>query len=747
MSVDDIIEDASALDLEIAGAIGNFSVSPKVGESSIPVRYIQTHVGFSLDDTQQQRLFENLVPVREIFGPKDLGFDELMQRDIDDGRVSSSLIPYLISVSRGDQVKFFPPIVAVAVPVGPEKQLLKEYPSTIEVDAADDKQRVFRRTTAGPKGEEAFQFEQLMRGDRAREFDNARLRLNTMKTKLVIVDGQHRAMALLALYRNVKGWPDRTAAFKNYYSRWSKELLRDNLREISLPIVVCVFPTLDGRHGHKASVVTACRSIFLALNKNARPVSDARNILLDDYDIVSHFERRILSQIKDIAPDSSHALRLWNFELDSDENKVQVSTTVAFSGVMPLYSMLERVLLPQDRVDGLLAPAKKYGKVKYLDGCLRRLDGANLLGAEVSKGINRRAFSPDAAVKLTDSFDRRYGKYIVSAFSGLFPYSAMAKAALQLQVRLQARGEHQVHAMLFEGQGILRVFDSYLQSLETEISDKYEGKIPPPELKAGRDEFRALAQRLETYETEFYLSRAMEYFGLTEKRAEPLVAVANELFRTPLSTAAFQTALFNTLFQVLEVLNKGVRGGIVQGDGIDDAVANEYMSSLNAWFTPKDDGGARRVLGTLVGAAKGAASQGTLRVTKSATTLRNVVVGGELKPDEWPRFRYLLLEIWRSQDAEVAGLLSGYRTKCREEAARSYFSRRIREYCEEEGIDLADIAASTRHSKKVEGLLGESVDNFYGALQVAEADVNAGTSDELRAWMHKGSVLAAPDEE
>jgi hypothetical protein len=747
MATDDIIEDASALDLEIAGAVGNFAVSPKEGESSIPVRYIQTHVRFSLDDTHQQRLFENLVPVREIFGPRDLGFDELMQRDIDDGRVSSSLIPYLISVSRGDQVKFFPPIVAVVVPVGPEKQLLKEYPLTIEADSVDDKQRTFRRTTSGPKGEEAFQFELLMRGDKAREFDNARLRLNTMKTKLVIVDGQHRAMALLALYRNVKGWPDKTAAFRNYYSRWSKELLRDNLREISLPIVVCVFPTLDGNHAHRASVVTACRSIFLALNKNARPVSDARNILLDDYDMISHFERKILSRIKDIAPDSSHALRLWNFELDSDENKVQVSTTVAFSGVMPLYSMLERVLLPQEQVTGLSAPARKYGNVKNLDGCLHRLDGANLLGAEVSKGINRRAFSNDAAAKLTESFDQRYGSYIISMFAGFAPFVAMSKAALKLQVRLQARGEHQVHAMLFEGQGILRVFDSYLQSLETEISDKYDGKSPPPELKAGRDEFRALAQRLAGYESEFYLSRVEEYFGVTEKRAEPLVAATNELFKSPFSTAAFQTALFNTLFHVLEMANKGPRGGVVRGDSADDAVASEYLASLNKWFSPRDDAGARRVLGTLVGASKGSAAQGTLRVSKSAATLRNIVIGGELKPDEWPRFRYLLLEIWRSEDPEREELLNLHRMKCREEAARAYFGRRIREYCEEEGIDLADIAASSRHSKKVEGLLGDSVETFHAALHVADAKLDAGSTDELRQWMHRGSVLAGSENE
>src|SRR3954466_3122617 len=128
MADEEILDEPSALDLEISGSIGSFAVEPSSGGSSIPVRYIQTHVRFSLDDTQQQRLFENLVPVREIFEAKDLGFDDLMQRDIDDGRVSGSLIPYLLQVGSGEQVKFFPPIVTAVIPIGQEMELLSSYP-------------------------------------------------------------------------------------------------------------------------------------------------------------------------------------------------------------------------------------------------------------------------------------------------------------------------------------------------------------------------------------------------------------------------------------------------------------------------------------------------------------------------------------------------------------------------------------------------------------------------------------------
>ena len=91
------------------------------------MRYIQTHITFSLDGGHQERLFQNLIPVREIFVPRDLGFEDLMQRDIDDARVSLALIPYLLSQQAVGQVKFFPPIVTVVLPVGPNKEPLAKY--------------------------------------------------------------------------------------------------------------------------------------------------------------------------------------------------------------------------------------------------------------------------------------------------------------------------------------------------------------------------------------------------------------------------------------------------------------------------------------------------------------------------------------------------------------------------------------------------------------------------------------------
>ncbi len=749
MVQDDDSDEASALDLEISGAVGSFVVQPKLGNGSILVRYIQTHVRFPLDDSHQQRLFENLVPVREIFGAKDLGFEEIMQRDIDDARVSSSLIPYLLSVGRGEQVKFFPPIVAVAIPVSVDKQLLDCYPKVTEVPIRDAANVVVKRQIrSGTVGDEVFEFELREKLSKLKEFDNARLRLNTSKTRVVIVDGQHRAMALLALYRNMKSWPDQTAAFQGYYRRWSKDILRDNLQGISLPIVICVFPELDGESGRQTKVVQACRSVFLALNKNARPVSDARNILLDDYDAIAHFERRVLTQVKNISPASPSALRLWNFELDSDENKVQVTSTVAFSGVMPIYSMIERLLLLDEEVTGLNAPARKYGNVKNISDCLRRLDGPNLLGAEGARAVSRTTFTVEAIAKLADSFELRYGKHILRIFQQFWPFEAMAQAALNLETRLRNESDTQCHAMLFEGQGILRVCQSYMEAIESELKDKFPAGGAPAELTAVRDDFKATWDRLQKHQAAFARTRAANLLGEKEakfadgKNAEAVRAVTL-FYKETINTAAFQTALFNTVFLAMEKANSG-RGGILYGDASDEALVSRFVAALNAWFKPTDDASVRKLASTFVGHATGSVGSGTLKVVESAKTLRRIVIPNELKPDEWGKFRYILLEIWSAGDVEIRPSVADTISACRADVAKSYFSRRLADYCEEENISLQDLDKSTKHKKAHLKILQECTDAYCDALNLLGAELSAPERQVIRDAMEKAHPTAVP---
>ncbi len=105
----------SALNFEIPGTLGSFSISKKGQPSNcVEVSYLLTHV--SLDSSQGQ-LLDMLAPVREVFDIDQLNFEEIMQRDIDDARVSMDLIPYLLDHRSSGLVKLFPPIVVVVLPL------------------------------------------------------------------------------------------------------------------------------------------------------------------------------------------------------------------------------------------------------------------------------------------------------------------------------------------------------------------------------------------------------------------------------------------------------------------------------------------------------------------------------------------------------------------------------------------------------------------------------------------------------
>jgi hypothetical protein len=711
-----ILNVVSGLDLEIQGALGSFSVTPAAPESpSIPVKYIQTHISFDLDGSHKERLFSNLLPVREIFQAKDLGFEDLMQRDIDDGRVSTELIPYLLE--PGQAVKFFPPIVAVIVPVGPQKQLLSSYAAiTEEAIPADNYVRHIQRS--GAKGRESFEFEQIEVNGDLFEFDNARLRINTNRCKIVIVDGQHRAMALLALYRNIKGWPDNTAAFKHYYTRWSSEHLGHfDLRNISLPMAICAFPTLSGENS-PYRVTEACRAVFLALNKNARPVTRARNILLNDKDLVAFFERAILEEVKSYQVDAPIRLRLWNFELDAEKDRSVLTSVVALSGVMHLHHLLERALMLNQKPSGLsLHGASNYWLRKNIDDTiLRRLDGANLLGAELAASTFRNSFASEALKILLDSFNQRYRQYIIKGFQTFAPYVAHAAAASDIEINLRSQTDRRTHAMLFEGQGVLRVFTEYVDKLSSEAKEQRDLKRAKQasELDAILVELKNLQGNVVKYEREFRELRTQKLFpGATpQSKWSHLYQHIDKLYKDDLTTAAFQIGLFCTFFFMMEDFHGRENGELrLRGDEQEMELFDEYIACLNGFFAPKGDSDVKRILSTFVGVVGGTFGSATMTVTPSDTTLRSIVIPGELKPDEWPRFRYLFLELWRPKDATLAELVRAYRTQCRNDVLSAFFRQKIRVFCRARGIEESGVTEKDRGK-----MSKEAVNQYEAAL-------------------------------
>lgn len=476
------IRKATALNLELEGSVGSFSAG-KADQSvkGIEVKYFLTHVGLDFEAGTNSLALNHLAPVRELFETNTLEFDEIMQRDINDARVSSELIPYLLDPGTRDLVKIFPPIIVVVLPTEPaSNRPADKYPKvTSYQEKVGDQDTLFMRS--GSLGQEIFQFEQPVSDGVVNEHDLNRLRLNTQNCKLVIVDGQHRAMALLAIYRNLKQeWSDqRRAPYKDYYEEWTPNYIKKfELKKLSLPVMFCTFPELDIDYQGDYDLKKAARSVFLTLNKNARPVSESRNRLLNDLDLVSLFLRKVLSKIKEKDARSSHSLRIHNVELDQAQERVKIENPIAITGVNHIYYLVEHLLFNEGdtNVNGARPRSGKFSLRTDLSGygTYERLGSArNDIGDDEANITKRDSFSVITGATLTKGFIENIGIYIIRFFEKFTPIEFHNKAVLNLETELSNHANPKLKPILFEGQGLSQVFESHRKNLH----EKYNKNI------------------------------------------------------------------------------------------------------------------------------------------------------------------------------------------------------------------------------------------------------------------------------
>lgn len=727
----------SALDLELKGSVGEFRIagSQLQGEASVKVMYLSTHIGFDSANASNEPMLQTLQPFRELFDYQELKFDEIMQRDIDDARVSTELIPYLLDAKAQGSIKFFPPIVAVVLPIaaGAKKPALR-YPAVTDekVPKHEKSENEFRRIQSGAVGEEAFQFEFPIADGVEHRHDLARLRLNRNRVRLVIIDGQHRAMALLALYRNLRGdWSqEQGAGFQTYYSEWTKERIgKFDLTKLQLPIVVCAFPSLDANYRGEMHVIRAARDMFLTLNKNARKVSSSRTTLLDDRDLISCFLRDALGEIKDRDDQSQGAMRIWNVELDQRGDRQKIDSPVACTGVKHVYYIIEHLMFDENNVKGVGARSGKFQNRSYVEGSLlKRLDGENLLGAEAARELRRHAFSADAATTLSKQFSEQYGRYLRDYFDDFKPLAAHNRASLWLRAEAASHSNSLIKTILFDGQNVGRSFDDYLEAIERQEQSVIAANgVFPPGTKAALDQMRITQQQKTKICSEFVQKRGQFFFEdfaeKTKLRAsgaelsEMLEKVLKSLYGNVFLSMAFQAAAVCGFFLVVEKAEEQVAkdGGMV----IDrPSVWKEYIECLNRFFCPNSPASLRNLVTALFHDVEGKKPFQWTAV-KSSRTFDKVVARNEMKPDDWPKYRYLMLELWESKRAEVEATRLAERAVCRVQVARALHDRYLDLACEEH--HKADKDLSTTERQKVFDQTFEAFDGFLRNLGIATA--------------------------
>ncbi len=246
--------------------------------------------------------------------------NELFQRDIDWPRVERQILPYL---RNAEVPQFFNSITVALLPYNPEAgELLQAFkddvawepPSLVEPD------RFAKRSTIGPV---TFGHWSDWATPQDREFQTGQMRWNVKQLFGVAIDGQHRLAAIKLLIKA----SSEVAAFRN----------------TRLPVILLLF---DERLGfsapHDTSQVSLLRALFIDLNKHARTVSRARQILLDDRDPHAVCVRRLvgnqltahLDELSSLPPRLPLSLVDWHSEQAKFDSGPYLSTVLGLDWIV-----------------------------------------------------------------------------------------------------------------------------------------------------------------------------------------------------------------------------------------------------------------------------------------------------------------------------------------------------------------------------------------------------------------------------
>jgi hypothetical protein len=700
----------SAIDITLEGSVGFFSIGDvnSLQNKSIDVTYLETHVGFDPSIETNYKLLKHLAPVREIFPSKELNFDEIMQRDIDDARVSTELIPYLLDSKSRGSVKFFPPLVVVVLPVKQNNTQPDRFYPKVEAGPktkpGDDNQ--FFSIRSGAVGSEAFEFEYPTLGGQPRLHDLARLKLNTNRVKLVIIDGQHRAMALLALYRNLTNdWNDeRRISFKEYYAEWTKSRIEKfELKRLHLPIVICTFPEIDVDYKGELDIIEASRRMFLTLNESARKVSRSRNLLLNDQDLISHFMREVLRGIKarDLFQNSS--LRIWNVELDQSGDRQSIESTIACTGVSHFYYMIEHMLLDDESVNGISARLGRFSSrrsTRTTECLIFRLNGANILGSSVAGSIKRDDYTRSAADTLAISFMNTYGNFLVKTFDNFEPFEIHCKAALDIEASLKGHKNPQIKNILFDGQNIGKTFKSYREHL-MEIA-KSKDTLLPSEIKSIIDHLNGTHRAVEETKNDFKERRLNLYFDKfheksklkdsTEKYSPIVGRVIQKLYDDVYSTVAFQSALVCGFFHLIEIFERN-QPTSDPSLAMREEAFSDYIKNLNLFFVPQTIAKLKNLIRVFFYDVAGEKASDWKQIA-TGESFHDIVYRGEMKPDEWPKYRLVLLEIWSPENIYLKEIRDNELLSCRLQSFKSFYKSKVSEHSLNQRLSEQDFKPS-----------------------------------------------------
>lgn len=643
--------------LPIFGSFGEFAIGDS--PNRIRAKYILTKIKPGNDGSWECELASQMKPWREVFDVEELNFDELLQRDLDDSRVAHDLIPYLLGTS-GDKAKFFPPILAVIVPRREDETGIERYYPTPESEG-----------TSTEKYGELFDFEQI-RLDDGSLTPLARLNYNRQRSAFIIVDGQHRAMAVLALHRQMNSsWANN--AFESYYSHIS--VTPAQAKNIELPTCIIYFPDLHGGNpvprNQGIDLSSVCREIFLVVNRSAKRVSESRGLLLDDEDIAARIMRGTLSALKDRSEDQVGLARIYAISYgDSDTeigHKEVLSGLLEYSSAIALHKIHRAISFGVEEAFklGLFADISDGRRTRNSNRPPEILFGTNVQGLNPLRHNSGKSLPPDQVDEVVKRLGNLADSVVLSLFDSFRPFQIHNRELQNLKTRIsdpavRAQVEQKkAYTLIFEGSGVRNVFESHFERLKDEMSEREDGgNTVPGHLQTQIEFCESVKRALDFHERVFQQHRACSFFNINYNTfygddgadlddQKDLEDKARKLFQT-LSTQAFQLGYVMAIFTVVEELKREQPNSssfpYEERSELVQFVTDAYITALNEYFSPDDDSMHRQLTGYIKHSRASV-------FDSDAIGLRGLLKMSvdELNERQWRFFRYAILEIVHSK--------------------------------------------------------------------------------------------------
>ncbi|WP_344945802.1 DNA sulfur modification protein DndB [Sphaerisporangium flaviroseum] len=330
-----------------------------------------------------------------------VNLEELFQRAVDEDRAAGPITTYLL---QHGSLKFFNSFTVVLLPVDHDHSSSVTDTYIEDPDPPEDEPNPgLARRSIGP-----VQIDDLPNSD------IGFIRWSTKRAKAVILDGQHRFLAL-----------------KKILDSSQASLLRPE--ETKIPVLLLV---LDPRAGFlppqdQSTVLQACRSIFVALNKHAVPVSKTRTYLLDDQDLISVSMRRLLSSHVGgpLEGAGERAGRIPLALVDWHSDQAKFDRGLYLTSVIGLHETIRQVYPPRRDETDYEGLAEFIGRVSALVSPSSQSRWSELdLRAKVKRAEHDDlpfSFSTEEVSAAADSFARGLGQAIVRPLLRLRPYEEL----------------------------------------------------------------------------------------------------------------------------------------------------------------------------------------------------------------------------------------------------------------------------------------------------------------------------------